>query len=151
MITNIKDIFSDIFYDWGFGYTKQEINKDSENSYWINKTYIYQNEHDGKFYIDYKTSHREISEKVFNEFKNFFKYYENDLKFEEFLSYYVEDCWFNQEKWFLKMDKSRINLNNQLFINIKNERIFIKVKDKEEEEIDFRLKNKITSFFKMFK
>jgi hypothetical protein len=151
MITEIKDIFSDIFYDWGFGYTKQEINKDSEDSYWINKTYIYKNDNDGKFYIDYKTSHQEISKKVFNKFKDFFAYYENDIKFEEFLSYFVEDCWFTNDKWFLKMDQSRINLNDKLFINIQNNRIFVKVKNKEEVELDYKLKEKIISFFKMFK
>ena len=69
MITEFKEVFDDIVYDWPFSevpHPKMERYKDEgdvEFSYNINKTYIYQK--DGKFYRDYKTDHVEITEEVF--------------------------------------------------------------------------------------
>lgn len=149
MITDIKDLFSNIFYDWGYSYTEQQINKDEDNSFWINKTYIYKK--DEKYFLDYKTDHQEIRSDVFSKFKKFYSDYQDNPKMEKILNI-MSDSWFTsyKNKTLRKFTKESINLNNELSISISNNRVILNYKE-EISELPESYINEIKTIINLFK
>lgn len=149
MITDIKDLFSNIFYDWGYSHTEQQINKDEDNSFWINKTYIYKK--DEKYFLDYKTDQSEVRSDVFSKFKKFYSDYQDNHKMEKILNI-MSDSWFTsyKNKPLRKFTKDSINLNNELLISISNNRVILNYKE-EISELPESYINEIETIINLFK
>ena len=94
-ITNLKDLFNEIFYDWGFSSGPgPQIHKDG-SSYWINKTSLFLE--DDKIVLSYKMESWYVTPIVYEAFSKFFNFYEGDEEFEKMLGE-ISDVWDSQIK-----------------------------------------------------
>jgi hypothetical protein len=90
-ISNLKDLFNEIFYDWGCTPTSPQLHKDG-SSYWINKTDL--SLKDQEIILSYKMQSWLVTPMVYEAFSKFYELYEGDLEFEAVLGE-ISQVWHN--------------------------------------------------------
>lgn len=94
-IKTLKEVFTEVFYDWGFTpeYAPQ-IHKDGDR-YWINKTSLFPE--NGKFVLTYKMESWYVTPRVYEAFAKFYEFYEGDEELEKVLGE-IGDLWDSKTK-----------------------------------------------------
>jgi hypothetical protein len=89
-IRTLKELFTEIFYDWGFTPEQSpQIHKDGDG-YWINKTSLFLEA--DKYVLSYKTESWYVTPKVYEAFAKFYDLYEGDWELEQVLGQ-IGDVW----------------------------------------------------------
>ena len=125
-INSLKELFNEIFYDWGF--TKgPQITQDGEG-YSINKTYIGKDDKKEGYYVVYKTSEYSLSPKVYKEFSNFYKIYKQNSEM-DFILDKIENYWHNNK---IKQEDDSLVLG-RMSLNQKNKKFYLTTEHIEKE------------------
>jgi hypothetical protein len=141
-IDTFKSLLTHILYDWGFGMKTPYLNKDSDNDFWINKTYIYKKE--DKYYLDYKTESYEVSPKAFEKFSKFYDLQKEDLEFQGLINAF-ENGWGESE--IVKTDTS-FSLGEKFLLEQKSDGVFLTT-PYETTQVSAKTFSKMNRFFQL--